>query len=113
MKADHAPSKERRLSLLTAIRNNGMISTSKLANATQGDPKKVYRDCHEMEKDGLLSSSSEPGQKLLFCVDDREVITHDNHEEHEGHDLRSFFAKVKVWTLTDRGREFILRTRSH
>lgn len=107
MKADHAPSKERRLSLLTAIRKNGTISTPKLAEEIGRDPKKAYRDCHEMEKDGLLSSSTEPGQKLLFCVDDREVLTQDNHEEHEGHDLRSFFAKVKVWSLTDAGSRLL------
>ncbi len=99
-----SPSREERYrSLLTTIRRNEPISTPNLAALTGGDPKKIYGDCRALEDKGLLESDKGPGPKLLFCVDDLIVVTHDNYGEHEDHRLRFFFAKVKIWSLTDAG----------
>lgn len=68
--------------------------------------KSVYSRCRKLESLGLVQS------KLgvlynLFCVECWKVVTAENHADHEDHpdELRNIPNKVRIWSLTNKGRE--------
>jgi MarR family len=81
------------------------LSTRDLASRLSIKSSSVYRQCRRLEEEGLLASSLTEGSRLLFCVDDREVITAANYERcrAEKHEIRTFLGKKRMWELASRG----------
>ena len=97
--------------ILDALKE-GPLSTVDLAGRLKEDPPKIYRYCSHLKKLRLVSSHKEQGKKrVLFCKDDKEAVTQQNYDDHEGHNLGSFNPQVQVWQLvkpTAKGRQLSL-----
>jgi hypothetical protein len=87
--------------LIVAALRGEPLSTKDLATRLHAKPSAVYRRCCGLEERGVLTSTIEPGGRLLFCVDDQEVLTAANYERcHEKkHDIRSILVKRRIWSL--------------
>ncbi len=77
------------------------MSTVDLAGTLGAKSTKVYSHCRALEGRGVLTSSHTSNATLLFCLDDRRVVTGADYERcrDEGHQLRSFPNDVIVWAL--------------
>jgi DNA-binding transcriptional regulator YhcF (GntR family) len=86
---------------IIAALKHGPLSTRDLAETLGGNMSVIYRICREMEADDLLKSTKVDGVRLIFCIDDKKVVTGEDYEEckEKGHDFRSFRNKVRIWRI--------------
>jgi hypothetical protein len=75
--------------------------TKDLAQNVNEDAARVYSHCRRLESAGSVKSSLVEGKRLLYCVEDQEVVTVANYDtcRDEGHELRFFFIKERLWSL--------------
>ena len=85
-------------SIISKLESGG-LSTPDLAAAIRKPKPQTYRLCCRLEEMRLLKSSLQRGRRLLFCVDDRIVVTTETYEDCKDHELRFFYGKVRVWKL--------------
>lgn len=82
--------------ILAALKR-GRLSTRDLADALGEPVSRISYYCRKLK----LKSDLEQGPKLLFCVDEQQVVGSGTYEacKEEEHELRFFYAKVRVWRL--------------
>jgi hypothetical protein len=82
------------------------LSTSEIAAVAGITKAQAYSRCRKLEDAGFVSSSVQETKRLLYCVDCQEVVTAENYEScrADEHDMRTFYAKVRFWTITSSGR---------
>jgi type I site-specific restriction-modification system R (restriction) subunit len=87
--------------ILDAFKERPM-ATKELANRLKADARKIYSHCRRLEKLGSLKSDLVLSKRLLYCLDDQEVVTEENYNDcHEqDHELRLFPIKERLWQLT-------------
>lgn len=78
------------------------MRTQELAVELIEEARKVYSHCRRLEKLGSLESDLVISKRLLYCLEDRKVVTAENYDEcHEqDHELRLFYIKERLWRLT-------------
>lgn len=79
----------------------GPLSTTALADTLGLVRASVYSRCRRLETKGMLVSQLASAGLLLYCVDDRRVVTGADYEtcKEEGHDLRAFDNEERIWSL--------------
>jgi hypothetical protein len=91
--------------ILNALRSRPLL-TQDLAKELSENPRKIYSRCRQLEKLGSLGSELILTKRLLYCVDDQEVVTGDNYDEchAQDHELRLFHIKERRWHLASSKR---------
>jgi hypothetical protein len=86
--------------ILAALRE-APLSTTALADQLAQVRARVYSRCRRLEAKGLLKSHLASAGLLLYCVDDRRVVTGADYQtcKDEGHDLRAFDNEERIWSL--------------
>jgi len=90
--------------ILDALKKRPMRTQELAADLNEG-ARKIYSHCRRLEKLGALKSDLVISKRLLYCLDDRKVVTAENYDEcHEqDHELRLFHIKERLWRLTSSG----------
>lgn len=91
--------------ILAALRAKSQ-STFDLAKHLNVEQSTVYRLCRKLEGAKVVQSVLDPGARLLYCLDDGEVVTQSNYKRcsDQEHDIRSFVGKKRVWGLASSAR---------
>lgn len=86
--------------ILGALKSH-TIPTQQLAVDLNENAKRIYSRCRRLEEEGSLKSDLVRGKRLLYCVDHQQVVTPDIYDtcREDGHELRSFQIKERVWSL--------------
>lgn len=73
-------------------------STNEIADRLARLRSQVFRDLKWLEDQDLVESRLVPGGPF-YCLDDKVILTQENHTSHQGHDVRPVNPPAREWRL--------------